>query len=148
MPAAWSHIVELDFKFWLTYEQQQSLGKDWTFFAPEITKLSSQGFSRDDPACMTTWDDRSGPANFPPTFPPTYHSLPSSNVFHTFSQQYHHELKVWYRVFIKYCVFFLKMLWFFLTLPVLLQALGFDLPLCTHTDTKGKPREARIRNIF
>ena len=34
-------------------------------------------------------------------------------------------------------VFFLKMLRFFWTLPVL----GFDLPLCTHTDTEGKPRE-------
>ena len=47
-------------------------------------------------------------------------------------------------------VFFLKMLWFFWTLSVLLQALGFDLPLCTvctHTDAEGKPREARGRNI-
>ena len=27
-------------------------------------------------------------------------------------------------------------------------ALVFYLPLCTHTDTEGKPREARVRNIF
>ena len=27
-------------------------------------------------------------------------------------------------------------------------ALGFELPLCTHTETEGKPREARVRNIF
>ena len=26
--------------------------------------------------------------------------------------------------------------------------LVFDLPLCTHTDTEGKPREARVRNII
>ena len=26
--------------------------------------------------------------------------------------------------------------------------LVFDLPLCTHTDTEGKPREARVRNIL
>ena len=26
--------------------------------------------------------------------------------------------------------------------------LVFDLSLCSHTDTKGKPREARLRNIF
>ena len=38
-------------------------------------------------------------------------------------------------------VFFLKMLWFLWTLQVLL-------PLCTHTDNDGKPREARVRNIF
>ena len=27
-------------------------------------------------------------------------------------------------------------------------ALVFDLQLCTHTDSEGKPREARVRNIF
>ena len=27
-------------------------------------------------------------------------------------------------------------------------ALVFDIPLCTHTDKEGKPREARDRNIF
>ena len=27
-------------------------------------------------------------------------------------------------------------------------ALGFDLPLCTHTDNEGKPREAGVRNIY
>ena len=27
-------------------------------------------------------------------------------------------------------------------------ALVFDLPLCTLIDTEGKPREARVRNIF
>ena len=27
-------------------------------------------------------------------------------------------------------------------------ALVFYLSLCTHTDTEGKPREARVRNIF
>ena len=27
-------------------------------------------------------------------------------------------------------------------------ALVFDLPLCTHTETEGKPREARVRNII
>ena len=26
--------------------------------------------------------------------------------------------------------------------------LVFDLPLCSRTDTEGKPREARVRNIF
>ena len=26
--------------------------------------------------------------------------------------------------------------------------LRFDLPLCTHTDTEGKPRDARVRNII
>ena len=24
----------------------------------------------------------------------------------------------------------------------------FDLPLCTHTDTEGKPEKARVQNIF
>ena len=27
-------------------------------------------------------------------------------------------------------------------------ALVFDLPLCTHTDNEGKPREAKERNIL
>ena len=27
-------------------------------------------------------------------------------------------------------------------------ALMFDLPLCTHTETEGKPRKAKVRNLF
>ena len=37
---------------------------------------------------------------------------------------------------------------FFLNSASSAAALVFDLPLCTHTDTEGKPKEARVRNIF
>ena len=47
-----------------------------------------------------------------------------------------------YRVFIKYCVFFLNS-------ASSAAALVFYLPgVCTHTDTKGKKRRARVRNIL
>ena len=49
-------------------------------------------------------------------------------------------------LFIKYCVFSLNDVIFrnSASLPLV-----FDLPLCTNTDTtEGKPREARVRNIF
>ena len=44
-------------------------------------------------------------------------------------------------------VFFLKMFRFFLTLPVLLQCWCLTCH-CVHTDSVGKPRETRVRNIF
>ena len=45
------------------------------------------------------------------------------------------------RVFIKYCVF--------LNSASSAAALVFYLPgVCTHTDTEGKQRKARVRNIF
>ena len=43
-------------------------------------------------------------------------------------------------------VFFLKC--FFLNSASFAATLVFDLPLCTHSDTERKPREARVRNIF
>ena len=53
-----------------------------------------------------------------------------------------------YMVFIKYCVFSLK----FCDFSELCQfccSLAFYLPgVCTHTDTKGKQRKARVRNIL
>ena len=52
-----------------------------------------------------------------------------------------------YRVFIKYCVFPKKKL-NFLSSASSAAALVFYLPsVCTHTDTKGKQRRARVRNI-
>ena len=52
-----------------------------------------------------------------------------------------------YRVFIKYCVFPQNVVIFLISASSA-AVLVFDLPLCTHTDTEGKPREARVRNIF
>jgi len=49
-------------------------------------------------------------------------------------------------VFIKYCVFFLKILEFFWTLPVLLQRWCKREVRCTQSDTEGKQRKARVRN--
>ena len=43
---------------------------------------------------------------------------------------------------------FLKMVSFFLNFASIAAALVFYLPLCTHNDNEGKPREARVRNIF
>ena len=54
---------------------------------------------------------------------------------------------IWCRVFINYCVFPLNVL-IFLNSVSSAAVLVFDLPLCTHIDTEGKPREARVRNIF
>ena len=51
-----------------------------------------------------------------------------------------------YRVFIKYCVFSLKFV-IFLNSASSAAALVFDLPLCTLTDSEGKPRKARVRSI-
>ena len=48
-------------------------------------------------------------------------------------------------VLIKYCVLNVVI---FLNSVSSAATLVFDLPLCTHTDTEGKPREARVRNIF
>ena len=45
-------------------------------------------------------------------------------------------------------VFFLQMLCFFLNSASSAAVLVFALPLCTHTDTEGKQREARVRNLF
>ena len=53
-----------------------------------------------------------------------------------------------YRVFIKYCVFFLKFCYFLYSASSA-AALEFYLPgVCTHTDTKRKQRKARVRNIL
>ena len=52
-----------------------------------------------------------------------------------------------YRVLIKYCAFPLNVV-IFLNSASSAAVLVFDLSLCTHTDTEGKPREARVRNIF
>ena len=52
-----------------------------------------------------------------------------------------------YMVFIKYCVFVENVV-IFLNSVSSAAVLVFDLPLCTHTDTEGKPREIRVRNIF
>ena len=52
-----------------------------------------------------------------------------------------------YRVFIKYCVFPLKF-WIFLNSASSAAALVFYLPcVCTHTDTEGEQRKARVWNI-
>ena len=53
-----------------------------------------------------------------------------------------------YKVFVKYCVIFPLDFVIILNSVSSAAALVFDLPLCTHTDIKGKPREARVRNIF
>ena len=45
-------------------------------------------------------------------------------------------------------VFFLKMLWFFWTLPVLLQRWCSTCLVCTYTDTEGKQRKARVWDIL
>ena len=52
-----------------------------------------------------------------------------------------------YRVFIKYCVFPYNVA-IFLNSASSAAVLVFNLPLCTHTDTDGKPREAIVWNIF
>ena len=53
-----------------------------------------------------------------------------------------------YRVFIKYCVFSLKFL-IFLNSASSAASLVFYLPsVCKHTDTEGKQRKARVRNIL
>ena len=52
-----------------------------------------------------------------------------------------------YRVFIKYYIFPENVV-IFLNSASSAAVLVFDLALCTHTDTEGKPREARVRNIF
>ena len=52
-----------------------------------------------------------------------------------------------YRVLIKYCVFPQNVV-IFLNSASSAVALVFYLPLCTHTDTEGKRRDARVRNIF
>ena len=49
-----------------------------------------------------------------------------------------------YRVFIKYCVFSLKCCDF----PVLLQRWCSTCLACVHTDTEGKQRKTRVRNIL
>ena len=52
-----------------------------------------------------------------------------------------------YRVFIKYC-FFTSNVVIFLNSASSAAALVFYLPgVCTHTDTEGKQRKARVRNI-
>ena len=52
-----------------------------------------------------------------------------------------------YRVFIKYCVF--SSFFIFLNSASSAAALVFYLPgVCTHNDTDGKQRKARVRNIF
>ena len=54
----------------------------------------------------------------------------------------------YYRVFIKYCVFSLKSI-FFLNSSSSAPVLVFYLPgVCTHTDTEEKPRKTRVRNIL
>ena len=53
-----------------------------------------------------------------------------------------------YRVFINYCVFPLNFV-IFLNSASSAAALVFYLPgVCTHTDTKGKQRKARVQNIL
>ena len=53
-----------------------------------------------------------------------------------------------YSVFIKYCVFSLKFL-IFLNSANYPASLVFYLPsVCKHTDTEGKQRKARVRNIL
>ena len=58
------------------------------------------------------------------------------------------SFKFIYRLFIKYCVFYLKFV-IFLNSVGSASALVFYLPgVCTHTDTEGTQREARVRNIL
>ena len=58
------------------------------------------------------------------------------------------ERTIWYRVFIKYCVF-PKNFVIFLNSASSAEALVFYLPgVCTHTYTKGNQRKARVRNIL
>ena len=53
-----------------------------------------------------------------------------------------------YRVFIKYCVFSIN-LEIFLSSVSSAAALVYYLPgVCSHTDTEGKQRNARVRNIL
>ena len=55
---------------------------------------------------------------------------------------------IMYRVFIKYCVFPQNVV-IFLNSVSSAASLVFYLPgVCTQTDTKGKQRKARIRNIL
>ena len=70
-----------------------------------------------------------------------------NNVFRMIATQWLHYISRIYGVFIKYCVF-PKNVVIFLNSASSTAALVFGLPLCTHTDTEGKPREARVRNIF
>ena len=57
-----------------------------------------------------------------------------------------HMLQIYYRVFIKNCVFFLKILLFFFSSSA---ALVFYMPgVCTHTDTEGKQGKVRVWNIL
>ena len=56
------------------------------------------------------------------------------------------HIKEWYRVFIKYFVFFLKI---FLNSAICAAALVFFLPdMCTQFDTEGKQRKVRVRKYF
>ena len=61
----------------------------------------------------------------------------------------HYDLAcISYRVFIKYCSLSLKF-YYFLNSANSAAALVFYLPgACTHTDTEGKQRKARVRNIL
>ena len=60
----------------------------------------------------------------------------------------HHLFVFMYRVFIKYCVFYLKVV-IFPNSASFAAALVFYLPsVCTHTETEGKQRKARVRNIL
>ena len=54
-----------------------------------------------------------------------------------------------YRVFIKYCVFFPSNFVIILNSASSAAAMVFYLPvMCTHTDTEGKQRKARVQNIL
>ena len=54
-----------------------------------------------------------------------------------------------YRVFINYCVFFLKIFEFFWTLPVLLHRWCSTCLVCVHTHwQRGKTEKSRVRNIL
>ena len=53
-----------------------------------------------------------------------------------------------YSVFIKYCFFPLKMLWFFWTLPVLLQRWWSTCLVCVHIMTPRENRERPESKIF
>ena len=55
---------------------------------------------------------------------------------------------MYYRVFFKYCVFFPKILWFFWTLPVLLQRWCSSCLVCVHTLTLRANRERPESGIF
>ena len=52
-----------------------------------------------------------------------------------------------YKVFVKYCVIYPLDFVIILNSVSSAAALVFDLPLCTHTDTEGKPREASVRKL-